>query len=179
MLSGEEKDSGWFRWRPGLESHWVYADVKQAIEDFVPVDKKAGRAAASWLQDEAIADFPATATWLFYDNERVEGFFSIRSGNFAIREGIKDRLPGGGILKPASEITWLCKHAKAEIDGRWLISRAVGIAYEVAEKQGNIAVVINPYDSETADFLKQKHSFLAQASAGQLWLPLGPTPGPY
>jgi hypothetical protein len=179
MHAGEEKDRCWFHWRPGRESEWVYDDIKKAVDEFKPVPNKAGAAAASWLRDGALAGFPATVTWLYYDNARVEGFFSICSGNFAVREGIKGILPGGGTLKPASEITWLCKHAEAEKDGRWLISRAAVIALEVARVQGNIALIINPYDNETADFLIRKHSFLASARAGQLWLPLGPAPGPH
>lgn len=172
MASGEAQERGWFRWRPGREQNWVYEDIARAIEGFQPVDRGAGSAAAEWLKKEAIGDYPATATWLFYENGRVEGFFAIRSGNFVSQERRRDRLPGRGILKPASDITWICKHAEAEIPGQILIMRAVSIAMKVAKLQGNVALVINPYDEATAALLQRKYSFLNTARSGQLFLPV-------
>lgn len=179
MISSEEKDRGWFRWRPAAESELVYSDIARAIAEFKPKNKGAGKEAAEWLKEKAISDYPASATWVFYDNGRIEGFFSICSGNFKLRErAIKDRLPGGGMLKPASEITWLCKHAEAVVGGQWLLMRATSIAREVAKIQGNIALVINPYDGDTARMLREKHSFLEEdPRSGKLWLPL-PVPIP-
>ncbi len=46
------------------------------------------------------------------------------------------------------------------------------IATEVAELQGNIALMIDPYDDDTADMLLSKYDFLRSAKHGQLWLPL-------
>jgi hypothetical protein len=166
---------GWFRWRPGREKQLGFEDVARAVEEFEPVPRKAGYAAAAWLREEALRDFPATATWLNYENARLEGFFAIQSGSFHLKEKATHRLPGRGIRKPASQIIWMCKHAEAEIRGDRLISRAVGIASEVATMQGNIALVINPYDGPTGKMLHDKYAFLhCEGRSGQLWLPVLP-----
>jgi hypothetical protein len=92
-----------------------------------------------------------------------------------LKEKASHRLPGRGIHKPASQIIWMCKHAEANIRGDRLISRATGIASDVAMLQGNIALVINPYDSGTARMLHDKYAFLhCEGRSGQLWLPVLP-----
>jgi hypothetical protein len=174
-VRNERIEGGWFRWRPGREKQLAFADIARAVEEFEPVPRDAGYAAANWLKNEALRDYPATATWLNYENGRVEGFFAIRSGNFQLKEKATHRLPGPGILKPASQIVWMCKHAKAGIRGDRLISRATGVAIEVAAVQGNIALVINPYDGPTAKMLHDKYAFLrCEGRSGQLWLPVLP-----
>lgn len=171
MQSQEEADRGWYRWSPGKDKDIAYRDIAKAVADFEPVDRKAGHAAANWLQTKAIKDYPATATWLHYEEGRIEGFFAIRSGSFRISNGPVQRIQGG-VLKPASDLTWLCKHAEAKIEGQSLIRRAASIAIKVSLHQGNIALVIDPFDLETSELLRQKHSFLAAARSGQLWLPV-------
>jgi hypothetical protein len=173
--SQERYERGWFRWRPNRASQIAYEDIAAAVRDFEPVAKDAGIAAADWLKKKALDDYPATATWLNYENNRLEGFFAIRSGSFRFEETPSHRLPGRGIEKPASQIVWMCKHAESDIGGDRLISRAVGIASDVAMLQGNIALVINPYDAETAEMLHAKYAFLrCEDRSGQLWLPVLP-----
>lgn len=172
----EQWEEGWIRWRPGREKELAYSDVAKAVEEFEPVPHKAGRAAANWLKTEAIQDYPATVTWLNYENGRVEGFFAIRSGSFRLKEtGGKRLRRNANLLKPASHIIWMCKHADAKIRGDRLISRATGVAFDVTQYQGNIALVINPFDNETAQMLTDKYAFLqCDPQSGQLWLPVLP-----
>ena len=49
---------------------------------------------------------------------------------------------------------------------------AAYIASQVAEWQGNIALVIDPFDEETAAFWKSRYEFLNSATPNRLWLPL-------
>lgn len=176
MASRRERfERGWFRWRPGREKQLGFEEIAQAVRDFEPVPHEAGFAAATWLKEVSLRDHPATATWLNYENGRIEGFFAIRSGSFRLKERATHRLPGRGIRKPASQIIWMCKHAEAQIRGDRLISRAVGIASDVAVLQGNIALVINPYDGATGKMLRDKYAFLhCEGRSGQLWLPVLP-----
>jgi hypothetical protein len=78
---------------------------------------------------------------------------------------------------PASEIRWIAKHAESDLGGEELLTQAIWIAEQVAEVQGNTALVIDPYDGETAKMLLDHYRFLWSARHGQLWLPL-PAPGP-
>ncbi len=167
-------EEGWIRWWPGREKEQAFADVARAVEEFQPVPRKAGKAAAQWLKTEAIRDYPATVTWLNYESGRIEGFFAIRSGNFLLKESSNWRpRKRENLLKPASHIIWMCRHADSKIRGDRLISRAAGVASEVTRLQGNIALVINPYDGDTARMLAEKYAFLqCDPRSGQLWLPV-------
>lgn len=167
-------NDGWIPWSPAKARHFAYRDIAQAIGDFEPVDREAGLAAARWLKEDAADDHPASVTWLYYDSGRIDGFFAIRSGNFLLSSKPKGARRRRSVLKPASEITWMCKHAQATMSGQSLLMRAASLVRKVAVHQGNIALVINPYDTATAEMLHSKHSFLSSARSGQLWLPVMP-----
>lgn len=138
---------------------------------------------ARWLKEEALHDGKRTVTWLFYRNLKVQGFVSICSGNITeyddgraniLRRTLRG-LPGNryaGDLIPASEIKWMGRHARAEFKGEVILNQAIRVAEEVAEVQGNAALVIDPYDDATANFLLTRYEFLRSARMGQLWLRL-------
>jgi hypothetical protein len=180
-LRGEYQ--GWFRWRPENLGSAAYADIVEAVKRFEPVDNEAGHMSARWLREEALHDGKMTGTWLFYTNQTLQGFVSICSGNITLHDDGRANafrrtlqgLPGiryAGELMPASEIRWMGKHTKSEIDGEVILNHAVRIAHDVAELQGNAALVIDPYDEGTANFLLEKYEFLRSAKKGQLWLRL-------
>lgn len=181
MVRGD--NMGWFAWRKQYADDIAYADIAEAIEQFRPVDNDAGRDSARWLKEHAASDYPSTVTWLFYEDRRVHGFFSICSGNVQLYDDGRSRpfrrlisgLPGrryAGTLEPASEIRWWGRHVESAIGGKDLLEQAVSFASEVARVQGNVAVVIDPYDEATATMLLEQYEFLRSAKHGQLWLPL-------
>ncbi|MGC1166096.1 MAG: hypothetical protein WA862_08305 [Solirubrobacterales bacterium] len=43
---------------------------------------------------------------------------------------------------------------------------------QVAELQGNIALVIDPFDKETAEFWRERYGFRSAKPEGRLWIPL-------
>jgi hypothetical protein len=150
---------------------------------FKPVDNDAGRMSARWLREEALRDDKMTGTWLFYRNQKQQGYVSICSGNISLHDDGRANafrrtlqgLPGvryAGELIPASEIRWMGRHVEAEFKGEVILRHAARIASEVAELQGNSALVVDPYDDDTADFLLEKFDFLRSAKKGQLWLRL-------
>jgi len=174
---------GWYRWRRQYADDIAYADIAEAIEAFRPIDNPAGHDSARWLKQYSADDYPSTATWLFYEDRRVHGFFSICSGNVQLHDDGRKRgfrrvisgLPGrryAGLLEPASEIRWWGRHVESTITGRELLEQATLVATEVAEIQGNIALVIDPYDEATAKMLLDQYDFFRSAKHGQLWLPL-------
>jgi hypothetical protein len=174
---------GWLRWQPEYLDSAAYEDVVEAIERFEPVDNAAGHMSARWLKEEALHDGKMTGTWLLYRNQKIQGFVSICSGNITLHDdgtanAFRRRLQGlpgiryAGELVPASEIRWMGRHSKSDFKGEAILAHAVRIAHEVARLQGNAALVIDPYDDDTAEFLLTKFEFLRSAKKGQLWLRL-------
>ena len=174
---------GWLRWRPEYLNSIAYEEVVEAIDAFEPVDNKAGQMSAKWLKEEALVDDKMTGTWLMYRNQRLQGYVSICSGNITLHDDGKANafrrtlrgLPGvryAGELIPASEIRWMGRHVQSDFRGEVLLNHAMRIASEVAELQGNSALVIDPYDDDTADLLLERYRFLRSAKKGQLWLRL-------
>lgn len=179
----DRESEGWVRWRPEYNDSAAYAEIVEAVELFKPVDNDAGHMSARWLKEEALHDGKMTGTWLLYKNQKVHGFVSICSGNITLHDDGRANafrrtlqgLPGvrfAGELVPASEIRWMGRHAESNFSGEVILEHAVWIAHEVARLQGNAALVIDPYDDETAEFLLTKYKFLRSAKKGQLWLRL-------
>jgi hypothetical protein len=177
----EERGEHWFRWKPLYAESAAYDDISEAIQAFEPVETPAGHAAAKWLKESALDDYPSTATWLAYLDQRIEGYFALCSGEVPLygrqrRQFL--RRPGRRrehVLhprQPASLITWLGKHRHAKINGRTILAQATHTAIEVAELQGNIALVLDPYDDQTATFWLDRYDFLHSESPKRLWLPL-------
>lgn len=177
----QDQGEFWYRWRPAFAESAAYADIAEAVEGFEPVANDAGRAAADWLKYSSLDDYPSTATWLAYHDQRIEGFFAICSAEITLSERQrKERLGRGGRShkhrlhpqQPASLITWLGKHAKATMAGDAIIRYAAYVATQVAELQGNIALVVDPFDGKTAEFWRKRYGFRSAKPEGRLWIPL-------
>lgn len=171
----------WYRWLPASAESGVYADIAEAVQNFKPVDNDAGHAAAEWLKNSSLDDYPSTATWLAYYDQRIEGFFAICSAEITLSERQRnERLSRKGRSdehrlhpkQPASLITWLGKHADAKMAGNLIISYAAFVATQVAELQGNIALVVDPFDGKTEQFWRKHYGFRSAKPEGRLWIPL-------
>lgn len=73
---------------------------------------------------------------------------------------------------PCSQIKWLCRHDQGKFLGRVIFEQAAYTAQRVTEFQGNVALVIEPFDDTIAKILESKLKFLRRADQGQLWIPL-------
>lgn len=177
----QDEGEFWYRWRPAFAESAAYADIAEAVQAFKPVDNDAGHAAAEWLKNSSLDDYPSTATWLAYYNQRIEGFFAICSAEITLSERQRhERLGREGRSdehqlhpkQPASLITWLGKHADAMMAGDSIIRYAAYIATQVAELQGNISLVVDPFDGETEKFWRERYGFRSAKPEGRLWIPL-------
>lgn len=141
----QDQGEFWYRWRPAFAESAAYADIAEAVERFEPVDNDAGHAASNWLKHSSLDDYPSTATWLAYHNQRLEGFFAICSAEITLSERQrKERLGREGRShehrlhpqQPASLITWLGKHAETTMAGDSIIRYAAYIATQVLSYKG-------------------------------------------
>ena len=171
----EQKIEGWTRWQPLHADSAAWDDLAEAVEAFEPPCNPAGEECAEWLKEQALHDYPHTATWVLFKSGLIEGFFAISSGLLEI--SYPDSGQDGEVEKekwPCSQIKWLCKRDRGKFHGRSMFMQAAFQASEVAKLQGNVALVIDPFDSKTAAVLERRHEFLRRSDQGQLWLPLYP-----
>ncbi len=170
-------DDGWTRWEPAIakSANWTLAE---AIRAFEPPDYVAGRECARWLKEESLVDYPHTITWVLCNAGVIEGFFAICSGVFELE--LPHSRPEDDVQSvkwPCSVIKWMCRRGGhrpggGEYDGRPIINQAIARAKAVGKTQGNVALVIEPFDEVIAGKLLKRHEFLRMARQGQLWMPL-------
>jgi len=130
-----------------------------AVERFESVDCPAGRAAADWLREDSLDNHGSTVTYLLLRDGRVEGFYALSSAQVRLsmrhrRQLVNDR--GERYLdlrplQPASLVAWIAKRNGAESTGRELLMHAFSTALQASELQASIALVLDPYDEETAE----------------------------
>lgn len=169
----DENRTGWIRWRPEIAESAAWADLAEAVEEFEPPCNEAGEECARWLKEQSLSDYPFTATWVMFHNGLVHGFFAMSSNTFTIRY-LSSSEEGGDARErwPCSQIKWLCRHDQGKFLGRVIFEQAAYTAQRVTEFQGNVALVIEPFDDTIAEILESKLKFLRRADQGQLWIPL-------
>jgi hypothetical protein len=126
-----------------------------AVDEFESVDRPAGHAASGWLKFEALAWHSTTVTYLMLLDRRIEAFYAVTASNVLLsqrdRRRLRPDIPQGlPARQPATLIAWLAKHRFATTPGVKILQHAFAVALQVAELQGTIALVLDPFDDETA-----------------------------
>lgn len=166
-----------------------------AVDEFESIPREAGREAARWLRERALDEYGTSVTYLMLLERRVEAFYALSSAEVLLtgRErkqllrGVRKETYDVPARQPASLIAWAAKRAGAGAQCAELILRhAFTSALEVAQSQGNIALVLDPYDEKTAEmwmrmkFVKFRRSTESRRSPNgteqirRLWTPLHP-----
>lgn len=168
----------WERWAPGKAA--VRHDLRAAVAAFdAGSSHPAGVRAASWLRDEALANHPASITWLMLVDDELVGYFALASGAVELRRRDRSRL-GVDVdraVQPASLVAQIAKSREAPPGtGDRLIEQAFALAREAAQIQGSVALVVDPFDEETERMWRTKFGFRSSAKLvggrRRLWLPL-------
>jgi hypothetical protein len=165
----------------------------EAVDAFRSLDNGAGEAAADWLRTKALPMHGSTITYVRLLDGEVEGFYALCSASVRLSMGDRRRLfreAGVSVLElpslqPASLVAWIAKRADASSDcGRQLLLHAFGSATSVAQIQGSIALVLDPFDEETARMWLSKRDVPFRRAARErgtddarprrLWTPLIP-----
>jgi hypothetical protein len=182
LLASSIVDRGetWARWYPSRarEQHeWV-----QAVQQFQAMDTEAGREATRWLKEDSLLNHGSTVTRIMLLEGRVEGFYALASAQVKLfsrdhktllkgslyREGLTMADAGAFRLKPtqpASLVAWIAKREGSEISGAEILWHAAKTALKIAEEQGNIALVLDPWDDITAERVWSKPPYNFKPSA--------------
>jgi hypothetical protein len=178
-ISGTEV---WHRWSPRVAEDESLVHVAHAVAAFEPVDNPAGRESAAWLKNEALQHFPSVITHIALKDGLVQGFYAIKGAEVRLSQRERRRLLRSGAesvaaFQPASLITRVGLHRDATLPFRYVLLHAVSTAVQVRELQGNIALLLDPFDSDVAQRLQREYGFRIayaddSASTPRLWLPL-------
>jgi hypothetical protein len=196
LAAFDEGKRVWVRFIPevvedmGSQQHLLL----DAVNNFESVPRPAGMAAATWLRERALDEYGSSVTYLMLLEGLVEAFYALSSAEVLLSGRDRKRMFAGvransyEVLprQPASLIAWAAKrNGGCEGCGELILRHAFTSALEVAQSQGNIALVLDPYDEETAEmwmkmgFVKFRRSAGARHSNGtpqvrRLWTPLHP-----
>jgi hypothetical protein len=117
---------------------------------------------------------------------RLRAFYALQSGTFTLSErdrsepNIRAVVGAGDGLglhanQPASHILWLAKDRTArDLEVKTILAHAIHTAKQVAELQGNVALVVDPYENgESLGKRWRAYGFRpAEGVRMRLWLPL-------
>lgn len=167
-------DTGWFHWTPANAENPVYADIAAAVRTFEPVPVEAGAAAANWLKQEALEQYPETSTYLLLGDGRVEGFVGVRSSSLSVEFEHGERESVGVEPSiPALIVSWMAIHRDSAGKGEELLLFATSLVYTAGEEAGAAALMLEIYDEGTASVLEGRFPFLRRApNSNYLWLPI-------
>lgn len=149
---------------------------RRALDDFDAGPKPAAVAATHWLQQSAPAQHQNSRTALYIANGRIAAYYSLCNAQVELsqrqRKKLDLRTPIGTL--PASLVTWLAKDHRADFDGELLVMHAVATARKATMTQASVALVLDPYDDETAEIWKTRFGFRRSSgpNADRLWVPL-------
>jgi hypothetical protein len=163
---------GWVPWTPATAES-ADQGLSEAIQAFEPLPNEAGSACARWLRESSLMQWPQTVTWVLHRNELIEGFIAMRSGIVELdlpRAKVWEQ--GETIPWPCSVVEWMCRREGEDFDGKRLINQAIYRARQVGETQGNVALVIEPFNPRIREILLNEHDYLRRTRQGHLWLPL-------
>jgi hypothetical protein len=179
-------DDGWFwcQWTPTTAESRAFEDVARAVEKFRSRDNPPGREATRWLKEEALANHPSTISYVLMRDGRIEGYVALASSSVELKQSHRKALSSGQRghrLSPtqgASLLAWIAKHEEAEIDGALLLKFAISIARRAAFLQGEVALVLDPFDEQLARLWIERYGFVRSQTRirggmlRRLWFPL-------
>jgi hypothetical protein len=182
FLASQIIDRGeqWVRWYP-RRAH-EHPEWRRAVQEFRSDEWEAGREATRWLHEDALLNHGSTVTRLMMIDGRVEGFYALASAQVTLysretkslllenlrREGLTIDDAGVFRLKPtqpASLVAWIAKRDGCDISGTEILWHAAKTALKIAEEQGNIALVLDPWDETTAESIWRQPPYNFKQSA--------------
>lgn len=150
----EEESILWVRWNPAAQA--AHASLGKAIVDFDPGPLAAAQAAARWLREDGLRG--ESQPYLAVVDQAIVGFYALTVGQVVLSGHHRKKLGFTFSIQGAVLVTWIAKSAQHELDGGVLMTDAIGIALEVAEKASATVLALDPYDQATSDMWKARYA---------------------
>jgi hypothetical protein len=167
-----DRGGDWVTWTPEVAA--AQPELLEAIEEFESLDVPAGEAATAWLKEDSLNNHPSTVTRLLVRDGRIEAFLAMCSSHAKFSQRQRKRLFRRGVglhpqrelhelhpIQPVALIAWLAKARDSDITAGDLLLQAAATALEVVEVagQGQVALTLEPFDKETAEFWRDEYGF--------------------
>ena len=130
--------------------------LEQAIIDFDAGPRPAAQAAAQWLREQGLSG--ESQPYLAVVDRSIAGFYALTVGQVVLSGGHRKKLGFTYSTQGAVVVTWMAKSTHHDLDGGVLVSDAVGIALEIAEKASATVLALDPYDRPTSEMWKSRYA---------------------
>jgi hypothetical protein len=168
-----------------LTSEQLDADeaLSGAIDRFEAPPTPAGGAATDWLKRSALHRSSHVATYVLVEGDRALAFYSLGMGEVELRTQHRKKLESRHPRAGAAVVLWLARAADAEVEAETILRHAVGIAQIAGRHVGAGVIALDPFDSATESFWRERFGFRASLTRRRdangedrprLWLPLFP-----
>lgn len=126
-----------------------------------------------------MANHGLTVTYLLLLNMRVEGFYSLSSGEIQVSTSQQHRYGLSHPRQGVALILWIAKGCNTTVTGSEILAHAVARACIASTVQGVAGIALDPYDAETAAMWQgpphhflQSNTKLRKEGLKRLWRPL-------
>jgi hypothetical protein len=166
----------WIPWDP--DSAFGDERLARAVSEFEPVATPAGRAAARWLKEDALANHGLTVTYLALVDLRVEGFYAMCAGEVELPTSQRRALGLSHPRQGVALVVWLARRQNGLLSGLELLAHASRRARLVSDIQGLAGLAVDPFDEDTAEVWRAPpYEFLKSNTTlpngnKRLWRPL-------
>lgn len=150
--------------------------IKAALENFRTHDMPAGQAATEWLRSHAFGEYMTSRTTLLLGRGEILGFYALSSASV---EMDRDARSSAGVsvdrkLVPATLLAWIARNPNAQTTGREMCLHAIETCRRVNQLQATTVLILDAWDSETAEMWLGRKLGLRRLREGKnrLWLPL-------
>jgi hypothetical protein len=132
----------------------------EAISAFKPVPGPAGESVATWLAERALREPQEATARVRLSHGNVTGVYALCAAQVAL--GSDDRAQLGGVHYRTQPAILLAQFARADESpgiGEELLRHANTIAQRALRYVGATVLVVDPFDSDTADMWRQRFGF--------------------
>lgn len=183
-MEGQERDYPLVILDPGPISRGLRDALMLLIDRFEPLKFEAAEKAKAWLETNVSSGTIPLKTYLVFseDGTQLNGFFVLDGEEVEVQEfdaivmQVRQTITNPKAVKHhAVKLVWIARSQSSDAGfGNELFDHALVFAWE----DGGCALMVEPYDEETADKLWLEHFHLRKPRAGKadwscLWYPLG------
>jgi hypothetical protein len=142
---------------------WVVAilpELGEAIRLFEPVPGPAGESVAEWLAERALSEPQEATVRVRLSHGKVTGVYALCAAQVALSR--EERAQLGGVHYRTQPAILLAQFARADGSpgiGEEMLQHANRIAQRALRYVGATVLVVDPFDSDTAEMWQQRFGF--------------------
>jgi len=153
-------------------------ELVAAVEAFEVGQRPAALASAAWLRERALDEPGSARSWVWVGRGRALGFFAISVGAGKLEPEQLTALRAGQRPMPAVLLVQAARGTGAKLPAGSVLRGALGVAERIERLAGVGALMLDPFDEETAQMWRRRGFVPVLDKPGQgrparMWYPLG------